>query len=237
MGDLDLTALRNATKWALDNRSNITDSQLERWINWSYVHISQPKVHRHQPLQAEGSVTLVLDEVQYDIPTELGYALWGIYGVWYVEGSSITDRTLRRQRLRGGFDVRSTDEGSLGQGRPTRYSVWGQTATSDGGQVINLDRRPSAGDAGRVLLVRGYRTPTLLTDDTHTTVLNPLWDEVIVVGATWRGFRELGENARAEVNRQSYGLLINEQQDSRRLDAEDWGGGFEVDLIYYMPIS
>lgn len=237
MGTLDLATFRSATKWALDNRTNITDDQLDRWINWSYLQISQPSVHRHQPLQAEGSVTLVLDQVQYDLPSLLTYTLWGIYGIWYVEGSSITDYSLRRQRLRGSFDVRSTDTAALGQGRPTRYSIWGQTAGTTGGQVLNLDRRPSATDAGRVLLVRGYRSPTTLALDGDNTVLHPLWDEVIVQGATWRGFRELGENARAEVARQNFGLLITEQQSARRLDAEDWGGGFEVDLTYYMPIS
>lgn len=237
MGTENLSGLRSATNWALDNRSNLTDTQLNRWINWSYLHVTQPHVHRHQPLQAEGPITLVLDQVQYDLPTLLGYTLWGIYGIWYIEGTSATDYSLRRQRLRGSFDIRRTDEAALGQGRPTRYAIWGQTAGTSGGQVLNLDRRPSATDAGRLLLVRGYRQPTTLTADGDVTVLSPLWDEVIILGATWRGFRELGENARAEVARQNFGLLINEQQEARRLDAEDWGGGFEVDLTYYMPIS
>jgi hypothetical protein len=180
---------------------------------------------------------MVLDQVAYDVPTELGYNLWGIYGVWYVEGSSLTDRSIRRQRLRGSFDIRTTDQAAQGQGRPTRYGIWGQTAGDEGGQVLNLDRRPSATDAGRVLLVRGYRVPDTLTVDTAVTSLGTLWDEVIILGATWRGFRELNENARAEVARQNFGLLMAEQQEARRLDAEDWGGGFEVDLTYYMPIS
>jgi len=238
MGTLNLSTLRSATKWALDNRANISDAQLNRWINWSYLQVSQPNVQRHQPLQAEGSITLALDQVKYDLPTLLGYTLWGIYGVWYIEGASITNRTLRRQRLKGAFDVRSTDDSSLGQGRPTRYSLWGQTTSTGGGQVLNLDRRPSSTDAGRVLLVRGYRTPATLAADGSFTVLHPLWDEVVVLGATWRGFRELNENARAEVARQNFALLIQEQQDARKLDSEDWGGAFEVDLSSpYMGLS
>ena len=237
MGSMDLSAMRTATKWALDNRSNISNTQLDRWLNWTYYQVTQPQVHRHQSLQANGSVPLVLNQIDYDISMVLGYTLWGIYGVWYVEGASITDRTLRRQRLRGGFDIRSTDEGSLGSGRPTRYSLWGQTAGTGGGQVLNLDRRPNSTDAGRVLLVRGYRVPATLVADASLTVLHPLWDEVLILGATWRGFRELNENARAEVAKANFGLLIQEQQDSRRLDAEDWGGAFEVDLQPYMGVS
>lgn len=237
MGSMSLVDMRTATRWALDNRTNVSDTQLSRWLNWTYYQVSQPHIHRHQSLQASGSVSLVLDQVTYDLPTLLGYTLWGLYGVWYVEGSSITDRTIRRQRLRGSFDVRSTDEGSLGQGRPTRYSLWGQTASAGGGQVLNLDRRPSSADAGRVLLVRGYRTPATLVADGDLTVLHPAWDEILILGATWRGFRELAENARAEVARANFGALIQEQQDSRRLDAEDWGGAFEVDLQPYMVVS
>lgn len=229
--------MRQALQWSLDNRTNLTTTQLTRWLNWTYFQVSQPMVHRHQSLQANGSVTLVLDQVTYDLPTTLGYTLWGVYGVWYIEGASITDRTLRRHRLKGSFDVRSTDDGSIGVGRPTRYSLWGQTAGTGGGQVLNLDRRPSSADAGRVLLVRGYRTPTALSADGNTTVMHPLWDEVIILGATWRGFRELGENARAEIAKANFGLLIQEQQQARRLDAEDWGGGFEVDLQPYMAVS
>ena len=234
MGSMTHLELRTATQWALDNRTNISATQLTRWLNWTYYQVSQPAAHRHQSLQADGEVTMALDQVSYDLPTILGYTLWGLYGVWYIEGTSITDRTLRRQRLKGSFDVRATDEGSLGSGRPTRYSLWGQTGATGGGQVLNLDRRPSSTDDGRSLLVRGYRTPTSLTTDGQFTVLHPLWDEVLVLGATWRGFRELGEVARAEVAKANFAMLIQEQQDARRLDAEDWGGAFEVDLAPYM---
>src|SRR3972149_5050201 len=166
MGSLNLSTLRSATKWALDNRTGISDAQLNRWITWPYLQVSQPNVHRHQPLQAEGSITLVLDQVKYDLPTLLGYTLWGLYGGWYIEGASLPD-------------------------------------------------------AGRVPLVGGYRPPAILAADGSFTVLHPLWDEVVVLGATWRGFRELNENARAELARQNFALLIQEQQDARTLDSED----------------
>lgn len=237
MGAMTHLEMRTATQWALDNRTNVSTAQLTRWLNWTYYQVSQPMVHRHQSLQANGMVPLTLDQVEYDLPTILGYTLWGVYGVWYVEGASITDRTLRRHRLRGSYDVRSTDDGSLGQGRPTRYSMWGQTAGSGGGQVLNLDRRPGTTEDTQVLLVRGYRTPAPLAADGTFTVLHPLWDEVLILGATFRGFRELGERARAEASRVDYLTARAEVQDARRLDAEDWGGAFEVDMQPYMTVS
>jgi len=240
VGAMNLSEMQEALRWALDNRTNVTDTQLTRWLNWSYEHVGQPTMHRHQALQAESAntVTLVTDQVAYDIPNLAGFTFWGLYGIWYVDGTDASDRSLRRFRLKGSFDVRSTDEASQGTGRPTRYSVWGQTAsTAAQGPIVNLDRRPTTGENGKVLLVRGYRSPIRLVDPTDITVLHPLWDEAIILGATWRGFRELSENARSEVAKANFATVVGMAQDASKLGAEDWGGAFEVDLQSYMPVS
>lgn len=240
MGSMTLDELRDAARWGLDNRTNITTTQLTRWANWTYLHITMPKIHRHQNLQGDSAnlVTLVADQVTYDLPVLLSYTFWGIHSIWHIDGTNSADRTARRQRLKGGYDIRSVDESTLGQGRPTRYALWGMTAsTTVPGPVLNLDRRPATAEVGQVLLIRGYRSPTLLSADGDRTILHPAWDEVMTLGMVWRGFRELREMARAEGAKADFVSMIQEQQEATKLDAEDWGGAFEVDLQHYMPVS
>ena len=233
MGTMTLAEMRDAVSWSLDSRQNVSDTQLDRWINWSYFHVSQPNIHRHTALEGDFEVPLVFDQIAYNLDTgviPLGFPILGIYGVWHYKGASIGwpnfNEALQRTRLKGALDIRSVDT-VAGVGPPTRYTTYNR--------LLRLDRRASTAEVGQFLRLRAYFQPQAMDTDADVTILETLWDEVICLGATWRGFRELGENARAEVARQNFGLLVQEQHDRRRTQAEDWGGGFEVELTQYMP--
>lgn len=231
MGTMDLSELRDATRWALDNKQNLTKAQLDRWINWTYLHVSMPRIYKHRGLQFSQDATLVTDQVTYDLHTLFAPAvLWGIHSVVYVEGSASSDYSVRRRRLRQ-TDIRFVDEQVLGQGEPTEYAIYG--GGTNGGHTLFMNHRPGSNEAGNVVLIRGWQAPTKLSLSSDTTVLHELFDEAIVVGATWRGWRELARPERSEPARLNFGALMNEIQSVEALDAEDWGTRMEVDLTPY----
>lgn len=232
MGAMTLTEMQAAARWSLDNvgTNKVTDAQLTRWLNWSYQQVAMPKVHRHQALQAStgNAITLAVDQVVYPL-TGLGYRLWGIYSAHYIVGTDSATYSTQRVRLTP-EDIRWFDQGIYGTGRPARYAIWGG---SDDGQTLHIDRRPTSTEAGHVLQVRGYRAPDALSAGADTTTLFDGWDEVLVLGATWRGWRELNRPERAEMARGNFAAMIAEMQDSGTEDAHDWGGRFELDLVPY----
>lgn len=232
MASMTLAEMEDALRWSLDNNGTLSQAQLRRWINWSYLHVSQPNIHPHQPLQATGTMPLVAGQVEYPL-TSLGFTLWGIYNITYIAGTT-TALTNMRRRLRPAGDIRWLDPQFYGTGEPSRYAVWGGAAT---GQTIHINAQPSSGIAGNLLLVRGYKQPTRLTDPAHVTVLHDLWDECILLGGRWRGWRELNRPERAEITRVEFGLQVNEVQNALKLDVQDWGGRFEIDLQPYMAVG
>ena len=229
MSTMPLSEMRDALRWDLENNGTLTPAQLNRWINWSYLHISQPNIHPHQSLQATGTVPLVLDQVEYPL-TGLGFVLWGVYSCTYIKGTTVAPTNYRR-RLKGGGDIRWLDAQFASSGEPSSYAVWGGAA---GGQTLHINARPSSGVVGNLLLIRGYKQPTLLAADTDKTVMHDLWDEAILLGARWRGWRSLTRPERAEIARVEFGLQVNEIQNALKLDASDWGGRFEIDMQPYM---
>lgn len=236
MGLMSRTELRDATRWALDNKQNITTDQLDRWVNWSYLHVSMPRIHKHRSLQFAGSFPLVTDQVPYPLHTAFTpTVLWGIHSVVYINGTSDSDYSLRRRRLRQ-TDIRFLDEQVLGQGEPSEYTMYGGNFVAGGnpsaGQTLYLNHRPGTNENGKLLLVRGWRQPPILAAG-EETVLDVMWDEAIVLGATWRGWRELGRPERAEPTRLAFGAMISEIQSADQVDADDWGTRMEIDLSPY----
>lgn len=232
MATMTFLEMQDALRWELDQNQTLTAAQLKRWLNWAMIHVSQPNIHKHQSLQAEGAVVLVADQANYAL-TALGFRLWGIYSTTYIAGTS-TALTNRRRRLRGAGDIRWLDGQFLMQGEPSSYAVWGGSAS---GQTLWVNSRPASSQAGNLLLVRGYRQPAQLVNDGDLTVLNDLWDEVVVMGAKWRGWRGLNRPERAEIARVEFGLQINEIQEATKLDASDWGGRFEFEFQEHMQVG
>ena len=108
------------------------------------------------------------------------------------------------------------------------------TGSGGAGQVLVVDRRPSSGEVGQILLVRGYRIPTRLSSSGDTTEIHDLWDEAITLGAIWRGWRTLGRADRAAFAKGDFADMVNDIRDHAGVDAEDWGGEFELDMTDYM---
>lgn len=229
MGDLTLATMRDALTYDLFQRTDLTTSQKDRWINWSYRHVSMPRVFRHRELQidTQNLITLVTGQVSYDISAAtLGMEVPYVYDVTYVDGPNAADLTRRRRKLYGGQDIREFENSYLAQGEPTHYALYGPN-------TLYINMRPTVTQNGNVVRLRGWRVPMALTDPAHTTVLLATFDEVILLGARWRGFRSLGRTEMAELAKGDFVGLLNDMQVPWTSDAEDWGGYFQPDLLPY----
>jgi len=87
-------------------------------------------------------------------------------------------------------------------GRASEYVIWNNK--------IVLDRVPDATWVGRKIGVRGTIRPTALVG-TATTVLDDLWDHIIVVGSQMYAWNALGLPDMVESAREDFGRLVADQ--------------------------
>jgi hypothetical protein len=99
-------------------------------------------------------------------------------------------------------------------GRPAAYSWWNNT--------VILTRIPDTASVGQLLEFRGYAQPAVLTG-VQATVLRDEWDLPIVIGAQFYLWTMFNESDRAYESKQTFGALVNEIADPRRLHADEWG--------------
>lgn len=233
MGLDTLTTMRTALQFILEQRDDIGNTELDRWLNWTYIQISNPGVARHRALQDNFTIALVLNQISYDVSvTASTFHVAGIHDVVYIDGANITDNTLTRRKLKGSQDIRTMETRPFSTGPPTRYSLQGEL----GGLGLNLgliiNTQPSAAEVGNLLLVNCWRYPAVLTG-VATTVLSPVWDEVIIVGAAWRGWRDLNQPDRANEMKQQFAELTQAISSKIDVTAEDWETRFQPDITPY----
>ena len=236
MGLDDLTAMRASLQFMLEARDDITNTELDRWLNWTYIQVSNPGIARHRALQSNFTIALVLNIVSYDISVAAStFHTAGIQDVVYIDGVNATDNTFTRRKLRGQQDIRTAEARPFATGPPTAYSLQGEV----GGAGLNLgliiNSQPSAAEVNNLLLVNTWRYPDILTVGADLTVMTPVWDEAIVVGAAWRGWRDLNQPDRAAEMKQQFAELTQAITDKIAVDAEDWETRFEPDLQPYQP--
>jgi hypothetical protein len=170
-----------------------------------------------------------------DFQEDLRYALGGspatgvIYGVAHVE-STVASVTARRTKL-DPIDRRDQLTLERQERAPRQYTWWNNS--------IWIPSVPDTASVGQLLEVVGYIQPQLLQDGipAQQTVLRPEWDEVILKGAEWRGWTNLGEMDRAFEARQEFGMMVNEIADIRKMHAEEWGWQNQADNPQHMRID
>jgi hypothetical protein len=228
MGVMQLTDFRDALRYSLFNRADLSTTQLDRWLNWSYLHVCQPRVFRHRELMIDtaNTITLSTGVMQYDITsTTLGMSVPFIYQILYIVGTDSADLALRRRKLRGGQDIRQFATATIPSAEPTHYALFGTD--------LWVYPKPSSTQNTHVIQLMGVREPTRLTNDDQPTVVRESFDEVILLGARWRGWRELGRFDMAEIAKADFVALLGDLQEPGSSDAEDWGGYFQPDADQY----
>ena len=196
MGVATLLTIRNEVVLGLGSRTEIPDSDYNRYINQAYHHVSRPSVMPHYEIRQSQTIVLVTAQQAYALPTD-----------W--RGTRSVFNQTQEYRL-DPEDVEDQDSRRVtNTSRPSQYVIEGVN--------LVLSQAPDAGANGDVLVHRYWQRPPLLTADGDTTVLNEDWDEVIQQGAIYRGWRRLNQHERMVEAREDYARLIREVQDEEFL--------------------
>lgn len=214
MGERTLTELRSDLTLAMDSRNDLTDAQLNYYLNMAYNHLSQPEVRWHRELETVYDITLVAGQSDYDVDeTTVGYQILDIVDVTFYDATSIAV-TTRRQDVQP-REVNWLNKQTLASytGGPRHYVWWGDQ--------IRFSYSPSSSDADKIVRLEVYRAPADLSADGDVTVIQRYWDRGIVLGAKWMLELDLGYEEQAEASRQNYSAWINERRDATNLQARD----------------
>lgn len=190
MGTLTLAEMRTELYYLLDSADEVMagtgDIRANRFLNWSFYRIQLPNTFEHIERQTTQTITLVANTTSYPV------TVWAIDHIRY-------NNTYKRLNPMSRAQLSNL---TLPNGQPARFARWGHS--------IQLDSTPTSAEAGHTLTVYGWQEPTILSTTGAASDLNTLWDEVIVTGAAWRGWRSLGDHVRADIFREEYAALVND---------------------------
>lgn len=220
MGLITLQGFRDSLVFDLLNRDDLTDAWLDQRINQAYVHLCYPSVHTHVQMQDSEDITLIQNQMSYDLSTTspdraVTYQIIAVYSAFHLDAAvpvATTEKLALLPRDVHYFDRRTLTTGS----RPRWFAI--------DGEWIHLDPVPDATAAGTTLRLRTWREPAALTLATQTTTLPAIWDEVLQLGAKWRGQRDLDYLDKAELSKQNFAAMLNEYAERQDIEArENWG--------------
>lgn len=230
-GLLTITNMLDQVRFILGNRTttDIPNATALVWINWTIDQLASPRVYRHPELWDLTSQSLTAGTRLYTIDTAGTPAdTVAVISVVAVSSTDPAQRVrLRPVRLRDSFE----QAGRVASGNLREYSLYSPTQ-------IEVYDTPSTTYTGWNLLVRRIKVPTarLIADiATDKSPLHRFFDEAIVLGAVWRGWRALKEAMRAEQAKSEFGQVVNEIADRLTTEAEDRDFGPEVYVEDTMP--
>lgn len=222
MGTLTLANFRTELIFELRNRTDVSDSRLNRWINQAYRHVCFPSVHRHWEVEALFTITLVTSDFDYTLVATP--EILGIRSARYVDAvadSFTASRSALRPRSLSWFNGRMHTTG-----RPSFFTI--------ARKQLLVSPGPGPTEAGDVVVLETWRDPVVLVNDIDTTVLLNYWDEVILVGARWIAETRLGYGELAEQSKQEFATLVNEAP--QRNDIIDEQEGWFADINTGDPV-
>lgn len=212
MGVLTKLGMVDEVRYQMENRQDISATRIKRWLDWAYLHVSMPNIYRHRQLQDTEDIALVLADDTYTLASDIT----AVYSV---------ANTTKGYRLEP-QDIRWFDELRQIDAQPRVYSLWGN--------VLHIRGRPTSAEAGDNLRIRHWARPDLSAfGDNDETILDQVWDEVVILGAVWRGWRTLNRPDMEDLAREVFSLSINEIVDIDRVEGEDDGRRFEPEIYNY----
>jgi hypothetical protein len=218
MGLLTRNELTTNVRTALDNRSvaALSNETIWGWLNHTLTHVCHPKVYKHPNLEERELVTLLAATNSYNLATDTIIVV-GVRNTTAVSGYRLHPQNKRWFRDRA-QDV---------TGRPSHYLRYGSLATR---VILKVYPTPSAEYVGQVLEVQTYVYPTLFSDAAGdvASVIAAEWDEVLELGAIWRGWRTLQNPVLSDRYKGDYAAMINEIAQIEDLEKQEDQREFEL---------
>lgn len=222
MGDLTRTQARDELWLSLERHNDVDpattpgQTQLNRWLDQAYKHISLPSTYRHPELQTSDDLALTAGVAS----VALNSTNWVVDHILNVSANrnlkAVTKEALDR------FNTTTT-------GMPSIYARWGNT--------IYFNRTPDASMTGQIFRAFVYVIPTALASDGAKTLLRAVFDEPWIEYAAALAWRRLGDFARSDAHRESYAALINDIRGLDIIDGYQDTTGFQIEPLQddYMP--
>ena len=207
MSSTTLATFRTRLKRKLLNRTDISDSDLDFWINDAYDHVSRPNVYRHREMNETQTIPLTATTT---------YALASDVDVVVSVFNDTQDYGLDPRDIEE-FDRRN----QTGTIRPTEYAIWETN--------LHLNGVPDSASVGDNLIVRYWQSITELSTDSSTTEIHRRFDEIIIAGAAWRGWDDLGNLERRDEAGDMFAKLMRETPQRESMTAKI-GRGHRVRL-------
>lgn len=212
MGAMTLVQMEDDVRYVVGGytTTELSNTLVDRWLRWSLLHVGRPGIYEHRELFTSGTVTMATNDRDY------GFTTFGTTND-NVQAVSLVVNESRGQRF-GRMSLRQFEEssrlgtGAFQQGRPSHYMIAGTN--------LYVYPAPSATYNGDTVRVWFWRKPAALAASPAHELAED-WDEVIVAGATWRAFRYLNLQDRAEIAKAEFGQLVNEVGDRLRADMRE----------------
>ena len=226
MGTLTLAQLRTELLFDLRQRTDrtvsegVTDDRLNMWINAGYQHVTHPTIFRHRELMHRYSITLVNGVSGYTFTPFGGFNILSLRSVAHVFGASDTPTTFRVKLLPK--DTQWLERRTVTLGAPREFYIEGDS--------MYVSPVPNFPYAGHILAIRAFREALPLAADGDTTVMRPLWDEIVLLAARWRAELHLGYREMAEGTKTDFVAMVNEYKSFEDLQGEDedWSSGLVI---------
>jgi len=249
MGILTQADFRDTIRFHLDSNKSLTDAELDRFLNQAYIHVCQPHLYQHRELRFEyivngdGASNIIdIDDTTLgtgtnlwnshaqadgdDVPLDADIHLTAVESVTILDAADITHPIplagITRYPLRPidpDDEASQTHTDSGGVSRIATYAIVGRQIILD--EVL---------EATQTAWIRLYlEPPRFVATTTDTTLINSYWDDVIVVGAAWRGYRYLGEFQRSEILRQEFGSMMRDAVDFEAVEARNRQVRFDIE--------
>lgn len=225
MGAATLVEMEEEVRFTVGGYGTGTDqlpnTRVDRWLRWALLHVGRPGTYPHRELMTSATFALVASDPDYALAS-FGTSTDDVQAIRRVHNES-RGRRLLPMSHRQYLDAARTGGGALVTGEPEQYAV-------DGANLF-VYPAPTATYAGNTIRVFFYRKPVALAANPAIELAED-WDEIVIAGAIWRGFRALGIPERAELAKIEFGQLINEVVDRLAIEhVEDHDGrSFEVEL-------
>ncbi len=212
MGALALTDFRDEIKNGLQ-RTNIGDTQLDRWINMSAKEIFYSFKFR----EAEANTTFVTIQADYDYTIGSGLNINVTdFRIIHEEGLWVELPDTERRELLIEVRERWLEKVTLeaaSEAPPTHYHKYGN----------QIYLRPVPDTTILTIRFHYWKKMTELALDADVTPLDEDWDEAVLLGTLYRGYRYFGEEQRM-VNRRNEQLGIIRSR-SLEIDLEPFPEG------------
>lgn len=195
-------------RFALDNRSTtkLSDDKIKEWLVQSLNHICSPSVHMHPGLFSTVDTVLLAATNQYQLAgSRMIYVVLGVRNTDATYGYALEPKNRRwfRHRVQ---DI---------LGRPSYYMHISDMGTLPNPvyNLLQIYPTPSTEYVGDTIQTEVYYRPSTGAADIGDLAMAPIediWDEAWVLGAIWRGWRDLNQPVFADRALVDYGAMVNE---------------------------